>query len=262
MKNNGSLKYENELSNKNGCISGIPVIRNNQINSELVESDNREFLVNNQTRAIPIERLEKILIKRNPILKRYLDIIGSLIAMVVFFPVMLIIVLLIKLESKGPVFYKQKRAGIGGRTFNFYKFRSMVVDAEKHKERLWKLNERKGPVFKIANDPRVTKVGRFIRRWSLDELPQLYNVLIGDLSLVGPRPPTICETPNYNNWHNMRLEITPGITCIWQVYARHDKCFDKWVRLDIEYIRKYSLFLDLKILFKTIPAIISGKGAC
>ena len=151
--------------------------------------------------------------------------------------------------------------GIVGKHFTFYKFRSMVVDAEYKKKHLLESNERKGPVFKMANDPRLTSVGKFIRRWSIDELPQFFNVLIGDMSLVGPRPPTLDEVPEYDNWHNRRLEIKPGITCIWQVYARHSKCFDNWVRMDIEYARKQSLLFDLKILFITIPAIVAGKGA-
>lgn len=194
-------------------------------------------------------------------MKRAVDIAGAALGLVIISPIMLIVAITIKIESKGPIIFKQQRCGIGGKPFTFYKFRSMVNDAEDKKIHLWELNEREGPVFKIANDPRLTSIGKFIRRWSIDEVPQLFNVLIGDMSLVGPRPPTLDEVPGYDNWQNRRLDVKPGITCIWQVYARHNKCFDTWVRMDIEYARRLSLLFDLKILLKTLPAVLSGKGA-
>lgn len=196
-----------------------------------------------------------------PIWKRIMDIFGSVLCLIIFSPIILGVACAIKLTSKGPVFFAQKRCGLGEKPFNVYKFRSMVINADKRKKELEKHNLRTGPVFKMENDPRVTFAGKFIRKWSLDEVPQFFNVLRGDMSLVGPRPPTLCELPEYEKWHRRRLGIKPGITGIWQVTARQNKCFKEWVRMDIEYINKYSIFLDIKILLKTIPAVISCKGA-
>ncbi len=190
-----------------------------------------------------------------------MDIAGATTAILIFFPVMAATVIFIKLDSKGPFFFKQKRVGLGGKIFNCYKFRSMVVDADKMVEELSHLNERKGPVFKMTDDPRVTKIGRFIRKWSIDEMPQFFNVLNGDMSLVGPRPPIASEVQKYLRWHGRRLEVKPGITCLWQIHARHGSSFEEWVRLDIRYAQSISLWLDIKILILTIPAVISGKGA-
>ncbi len=197
-----------------------------------------------------------------PLWKRTIDVIGATAAITLFSPIMLFVVIGIKLTSKGPVIFKQKRAGLGGKAFDFYKFRSMIIDAESQKEKLMKYNERIGPVFKMNNDPRITRFGTFIRKWSLDELPQLFNVLKGDLSLVGPRPLVIDEARQHNQWQDRRLCITPGITCLWQIYARDDSSFDRWARLDINYITQRSFWLDLKILFKTLPAVLMHKGAC
>lgn len=193
--------------------------------------------------------------------KRILDILGASFVLLVISPVMLAAAIAVKLSSSGPIFFRQQRAGLGGRPFGCYKFRSMYVNADAMKEDLWQFNERTGPVFKMENDPRVTAVGQFLRKWSIDELPQLFNVLMGDMSLVGPRPPTMDEVAQYARWHNYRLEVQPGITCIWQVYARHDKCFDNWVRLDIRYKTTRSLWLDLKLLALTLPAVLSRRGA-
>ncbi len=204
---------------------------------------------------------ENLFTKKSPPWKRGVDIVGSILLIILFLPVMLVTAIAIKLTSKGPVIFRQKRAGIGGAPFTFYKFRSMVTDAEEKKKELLSHNIRTGPVFKMRNDPRVTLVGKIIRKWSIDEILQFINVLKGDMSLVGPRPPTMDEIPEYFNWHNKRLDIKPGITCIWQVYARHNKCFENWVRLDIKYARSLSFILDLKILILTLPAVISRRGA-
>jgi lipopolysaccharide/colanic/teichoic acid biosynthesis glycosyltransferase len=190
-----------------------------------------------------------------------MDIAGSLAAILFFGPLMLGVAIAVKLTSEGPIIFRQKRAGLGGKPFDFYKFRSMVVDAERHKRELARFNERTGPVFKMTNDPRVTPIGKFIRKWSLDELPQFFNVLKGDMSLVGPRPPTLDEVEEYEIWQGRRLEVKPGITCLWQVTARQDRDFERWVRLDIEYERRQSFLFDLKILFMTPFAVISRKGA-
>lgn len=208
------------------------------------------------------EVLSPLFLHPLPMWKRAMDIVGATIAIIVFSPIMIAVVIAIKLTSKGPVVFRQQRAGLGGKPFTFYKFRSMVIDAEARKESLMKYNERRGPAFKMNNDPRVTRVGNFIRKWSLDELPQLFNVLRGELSLVGPRPLLIDEASQLNRWQDRRLYVTPGITCLWQVYARHDASFNRWARLDLRYIMRRSLLLDLKILIKTIPAVLLQKGAC
>jgi len=169
--------------------------------------------------------------------------------------------LLIKWTLPGPVLFNQVRMGLNGRKFNMYKFRSMHQDAENRLGALKSSNEMSGPVFKIANDPRVTPVGRFIRKFSIDELPQLFNVLKGDMSLVGPRPPVYKEVLEYQRWQRRRLSMRPGITCIWQVSGRNDIGFEEWMELDLQYIDNWSFWLDLKLLFKTIPAVLIGKGA-
>jgi lipopolysaccharide/colanic/teichoic acid biosynthesis glycosyltransferase len=193
--------------------------------------------------------------------KRALDLIGALVALVLSAPLMLIAALAIKLESRGPVFYRSTRVGRGGRPFTFYKLRSMVNGADQHRHHLSHLNECDGPVFKISNDPRVTGVGRFLRTTSLDELPQFWNVLRGDMSLVGPRPPLPEEVSHYLPWQMRRLDVRPGITCLWQISGRSRIGFEEWMRLDLEYIKRQSFPMDLRILLRTIPAVLSREGA-
>ena len=206
-------------------------------------------------------RLQPVFFDRGSVWKRLCDIIVSSIALVALSPLMVAIAIAVKLTSKGPVFFNQQRAGLGGAPFRFLKYRTMHVDAEEKKSELLQFNERTGPVFKMENDPRVTRLGMFLRKWSLDELPQFINVLMGHMSLVGPRPPTLDEVEKYDSWHNYRLEIKPGITCIWQVYARHEKSFENWVRLDIKYRQKQSFLFDMKLLALTLPAVLSRRGA-
>ena len=194
--------------------------------------------------------------------KRAIDVIGSLAGMVLLSPVFLGIALAVKLTSPGPVIFAQVRVGRYGRHFRFYKFRSMYVDAEERKKELLAKNESKdGVIFKMKDDPRITKVGKFLRRTSLDELPQLWNVFIGDMSLVGPRPPVPKEVQEYTLEDRKRLDVIPGITCLWQIKGRSEIPFHEQVRLDKEYILAPSVWTDIKILLKTIPAIIGGKGA-
>lgn len=195
------------------------------------------------------------------LVKRALDIVFSLAALVFLAPLMAAIALAIKLDSPGPVLYGSQRVGKKGPRFTCYKFRTMVANAEELKEELRALNERQGPFFKIADDPRVTRVGKFLRRYSLDELPQFWNVLTGEMSLVGPRPHPVDDYSQYSLEHLRRLDVTPGITGLWQVSARQNPSFEKNLALDFEYIENWSLWLDLKILLRTIPAVFRGGGA-
>lgn len=205
--------------------------------------------------------MEPLFVKPMPIEKRALDIVVASIAITMALPVMVAAAIAVKVTSPGPVIFRQNRAGLGGVPFTMFKFRSMYQDAEHRMEELRKHNEMDGPVFKIKNDPRITPVGRFLRKTSIDELPQLFNVLIGDMSLVGPRPPIIKETHEYESWQFRRLEVTPGITCIWQVSGRNGVDFEEWMRMDSRYAIDRSLWTDLKILAKTVPAVLWGRGA-
>ena len=193
--------------------------------------------------------------------KRALDVFGSAVALVLSAPVLLLAALAIKLETRGPVFYKSTRIGRGGRPFTFYKLRSMVNGADRHRHHLTHLNEADGPIFKMCNDPRTTRVGRFLRTSSIDEIPQFFHVLSGDMSLVGPRPPLPEEVAQYEPWQMRRLDVRPGLTCLWQISGRSRIGFQEWMRLDLEYIRRRSMALDLKILLRTIPAVLSREGA-
>jgi exopolysaccharide biosynthesis polyprenyl glycosylphosphotransferase len=193
-------------------------------------------------------------------IKRLIDVLGSAFLVVLMSPVLAVMALLIKLDSRGPVFFRQERVGLQGRAFNVVKFRSMCAGAEDQLDDLLEHNEINGHAFKLAEDPRITKVGRFLRRSSLDELPQLWNVLRGEMSLVGPRPPLPREVANYDVWHRRRLSMKPGMTGLWQVGARHSPEFDHWVEQDLEYIDSWSLWLDFKIIARTVPAVISGTG--
>jgi exopolysaccharide biosynthesis polyprenyl glycosylphosphotransferase len=194
-------------------------------------------------------------------IKRIIDIVISSTTLMLFSPLMLIVALLIKMTSHGPVFFKQIRCGLNGRKFVFYKFRSMVMNAETLKDNLLEQNEMDGPVFKMKRDPRITRLGYFLRRTSIDELPQLINVLKGDMSIVGPRPPLVNEVENYKIWQRRRLSLKPGITCIWQVSGRNKISFDQWMKMDLEYIDHWSLLLDVKILFRTFFVVLVGYGA-
>lgn len=193
--------------------------------------------------------------------KRFVDWFIALLGLIALSPVFLFVILGIKLTSKGPIFYRQVRCGLNGRNFTLFKFRSMVVGAEMRRRALEKQNEMNGPVFKMKRDPRVTGFGRFLRKFSLDELPQLYNVLKGDMSLVGPRPALPAEVDLYQSWQRRRLSMKPGITCIWQVSGRNRIDFDQWMEMDLQYIDDFSLWLDFKLMFRTIFVVMTGYGA-
>jgi exopolysaccharide biosynthesis polyprenyl glycosylphosphotransferase len=193
--------------------------------------------------------------------KRVLDVLGASLALVLLSPVIALLAIIVRATSRGPVFYHSTRIGRGGRAFTFYKLRSMVKDADLKRHHVDHLNEADGPVFKIARDPRITPIGRFMRSTSLDEVPQFWNVLRGDMSLVGPRPPIPEEVAQYEPWQLRRLDVRPGLTCLWQISGRSRIGFQEWMRLDLEYIRHQSLRMDLKILLRTIPAVLSREGA-
>jgi len=197
------------------------------------------------------------------ILKQVIDLAGAVILTLFLSPVFLFAALAIRFTSPGPILFRQQRCGLNGRAFTMLKFRSMISDAEQRKHELAALNEMGGPVFKVTNDPRITPIGRFLRKYSIDEFPQLLNVLRGEMSLVGPRPLPVDEVERFDDpAHRRRLSVKPGLTCLWQVSGRNNvKDFAEWVRLDLEYIDNWSLWLDLKILWRTIPVVLVGTGA-
>jgi exopolysaccharide biosynthesis polyprenyl glycosylphosphotransferase len=196
------------------------------------------------------------------LIKRLIDCIVSIAALILLSPVFLVVGLLVKFTSEGPVFFRQRRVGLNKRMFKIYKFRTMFADAEKVQDQLLSMNEMSGPVFKIKQDPRVTPLGRILRKTSIDELPQLFNVLKGEMSLVGPRAMSLRDYERFDtDWHRRRFSVKPGITCLWQVAGRNSIPFEQWMELDLQYIDKWSLWLDLKILAKTLPAVIRGTGA-
>jgi lipopolysaccharide/colanic/teichoic acid biosynthesis glycosyltransferase len=214
--------------------------------------------------AVPPTRTAAIgpLFERSmPAWKRALDVTGALVGLVLLAPMFAAIALAIKLTSPGPVFFRQWRNGRGGKPFLMWKFRTMIVDAEARKRELVALNEQDEVAFKIKNDPRVTRLGRLLRTTSLDELPQLWNVLRGDMSLVGPRPMVCAETACCTRWQRQRLDVTPGLTCLWQVHGRCRVSFADWMRMDLRYIRSRSLWQDLKLLLLTVPAVLFRRGA-
>ena len=194
-------------------------------------------------------------------IKRLIDIICSFVGILVLSPLFIIIAIIIKFTSKGPVFFSQKRVGRNGKEFDMYKFRSMVVNAEELKEKLAAQNEMSGPMFKMKDDPRVTKVGKFIRKTSIDELPQLWNILKGDMSLVGPRPSLPKEVAQFDEWMYKRLEVKPGLTCYWQVSGRNNIDFEDWMKLDIRYVEEKNLWIDIKLIFKTVGVLFGDKNA-
>jgi exopolysaccharide biosynthesis polyprenyl glycosylphosphotransferase len=212
--------------------------------------------------GLPIVTFSSVPTDAGPLLwKRAFDVVASLVMLLLFAPLLVVIAVAIRLDSPGPIFFRQRRVGQNGRKFWLYKFRSMCVEAESRSRELRQHNEMDGPAFKMREDPRVTRVGRLLRRLSLDEFPQFWNVLRGEMSVVGPRPPLPSEVKLYKRWQRRRLSVRPGITCIWQVSGRNELDFAQWMALDLEYIDNWSLWGDLKIVLQTIPAVIWGRGA-
>ncbi|WP_302541783.1 sugar transferase [uncultured Clostridium sp.] len=195
------------------------------------------------------------------ICKRTIDIIGAGLGLILLSPIIAIVACAVKFTSKGPVFFSQKRVGKNGELFEMYKFRSMVVNAEELKENLEEQNEMSGPMFKIKDDPRITKVGKFIRKTSIDELPQLWNILKGDMSLVGPRPSLPKEVEQFDNWMFKRLSVRPGLTCYWQVSGRNNIDFEDWMKLDVKYVEERNFWIDIKLIFKTVFVLFGDKNA-
>jgi exopolysaccharide biosynthesis polyprenyl glycosylphosphotransferase len=197
------------------------------------------------------------------VLKQLVDLVGALVMLIVLSPIFLAVAIGVRLTSPGPIFFRQQRSGLNGSPFTIYKFRTMVTDAEQRKHELESMNEMTGPVFKVSKDPRITPFGRFLRKYSIDELPQLYNVVRGEMSLVGPRPLPVDEVKRFHDLaHRRRLSVKPGLTCLWQISGRNNMSdFRDWVRLDLEYIDNWSLWLDFKILWRTVPAVLAGTGA-
>lgn len=208
---------------------------------------------------------ERIQPKEGPVylfFKRAMDIIGSLCGIILLSPLLIIVALAIKIEDpKGSVFFSQQRCGKDNKLFPMYKFRSMVSNAEELLEELMEHNEMDGPVFKIKEDPRITRVGKFIRKTSIDELPQLFNILRGDMSIVGPRPAIPHEVAEYSDYHKQRLLVKPGLTCIWQVSGRNSIGFEEWMDMDLEYIEKRNLWMDIKLIFKTVGVLFGDEHA-
>ncbi|MBN1425794.1 sugar transferase [Candidatus Fermentibacteria bacterium] len=215
-----------------------------------------------QVAGFPMVSLRQVALRqRQETIKRWMDVMVALALMVFAVPLACVIAAAIRLDSPGPVFYSQVRIGKGGRRFRMYKFRSMALDADERLDQVKRLNEAAGPLFKIREDPRVTRIGRLLRRTSLDELPQIFNVLNGDMSLVGPRPPLPSEVESYADWHHRRLTVRQGMTGLWQVSGRSLLAFDEMVNLDIYYIENWSIWLDLLILLRTIPIVLQARGA-
>ncbi|EJO5346054.1 exopolysaccharide biosynthesis polyprenyl glycosylphosphotransferase [Clostridium botulinum] len=195
------------------------------------------------------------------VIKRIIDLLGSIIGLTLLSPILIITAIVIKIDSKGPIFFIQKRVGKDGQCFNMYKFRSMVIDAEDKLSQLKDKNEMSGPMFKMKNDPRVTKIGSFIRKTSIDELPQLLNVLKGDMSLVGPRPNLPREVMKFTDYQKNKLIAQPGITCYWQVMGRNNIDFEQWIELDIKYVKDRNVWVDIKLIFKTVRVLFGDDNA-
>lgn len=253
----GALHKDN-LSSANAEISVTSEDTSSYDSSRLEKNQNKEIAMT-QDLTVSIKELE--LHKYYYLIKRIADIILSFFALIILSPLLFITAIAIKVESTGKVIFSQLRTGKDNKLFRMYKFRSMYENAEKKRNDLLDQNEMDGPVFKITNDPRITKVGKIIRKLSIDELPQLMNIIKGDMSIVGPRPLVTYETEKFTDYQNMRHLVKPGLTCYWQISGRNDISFEEWIDLDLKYIHEMSLWTDIKIIFKTFKVVLLGKGA-
>ncbi len=249
-----------------GCdVYMYPTHASNGTTNAIASNGEAKAATNGKTTGRPPQRgarpMHALFVQPLPVWKRAIDVIGAATLGLLAAPLMLLVAAAIKLTSRGPIIFAQKRDAIGGRQFTMYKFRTMVVDADAKKAALVPLSEQDGPAFKIAKDPRVTRLGRFLRVTTIDELPQLFNVLWGDMSLVGPRPLPCDESSRCEPWQRRRLDVTPGLTCIWQIRGRSAVSFSKWIRMDIEYIQSRSLVNDVKLIVQTVPAVVFRRGA-
>lgn len=223
---------------------------------EVLDSVSREA-----GRHRPVEALEVLFVQRLPVWKRAIDLFGAGLGLIAISPILALVALAIKLTSRGPILFSQLRDGLGGRPFRIYKFRTMCVDAEARKAALRVQSEQDGPAFKMKHDPRITPIGRFLRKSCLDELPQLWNVLVGDMTLVGPRPLVIEESRQIDGWKRRRLEVTPGLTCIWQVHGKSKVPFTEWMRMDIRYMKARSVARDMKLVFETLVSVLLHRAS-
>lgn len=246
----GTISYEVYVYPSDFDLDGNPIFESEELVSDTAGGS-----------KVGVHAMSSLFAIKLPLWKRTLDVVGASVALVLLSPPFLLAAILVKLSSPGPILFVQRRSGLAGKPFPIYKFRTMRVGADAEKAMLRQYSEQDGPAFKLTNDPRVTRWGQILRSTSIDELPQLLNVIKGDMSLVGPRPLPIEESDECETWHRHRLDVTPGITCIWQVKGRSTVSFSEWVRMDIEYIRSMSLLKDVKLLLMTIPSVLLCKGA-
>ncbi len=244
-----------QKSQGSAVLSGTPSVAERLL--DLYSTERRHEPISDSAVVVPLVQLPPIY----RIAKRAVDIVVSGTLLLLLLPLFALIVVAVKVTSKGPVLYRATRIGAGGRPLRFIKFRTMYVDADERKRALAAQNEREGPIFKIRNDPRITSVGRWLRKFSLDELPQLIHVFTGEMSLVGPRPHLPGEVAGYDEPTYERLSVKPGLTCYWQVQGRSDLSYEKWIELDLSYVRQMNMWTDLKILAKTPIAVVLGRGA-
>ena len=258
-RNGNGHAQTNGNGNGNGHSNGVAVAQTRLI--EAKPEVDASLPVPKVQPGLSAEALDDLLIMPMPRWKRLCDIVGATALLIVTAPLLLVVAVLVKLNSRGSVIFTQRRAGLGGKPFTIYKFRTMVTDAESQQQKLRARSEQDGPAFKLTHDPRVTSFGRWLRKSSIDELPQLWNVIKGDMSLVGPRPLPLDESDACEPWQRRRLHVTPGLTCIWQVEGRSRVTFAEWVRMDVRYIRRRTLFHDFVILVRTVPAVLFRRGA-
>jgi lipopolysaccharide/colanic/teichoic acid biosynthesis glycosyltransferase len=252
------LGYHGQAHSDNERLSVEQIARGiDDAGQDVLPGSNRRF---SPMRPVSAGEVSMLLVRPLPWWKRLIDVLGGSAILAAALPVMAVVALAVKVSDRGPVLFKQRRAGLGGKPFTIYKFRTMVVDADGEKARLRHQSEQDGPAFKIKHDPRITRVGRFLRETSLDELPQLFNVLSGDMTLVGPRPLPLEESNRCATWHRRRLDVTPGLTCIWQVHGRSSVNFTEWIRMDRRYIQSRSIWQDVKLMVMTVPSVLFRRG--